>query len=65
MQVDPIIEELHAIRRKLAAECGNDLHKIVLRAAQRQKQAKHLQAVQPQPPTTQMPEQNQQKLPPA
>ena len=29
MWKDPIVEEVHAIREQLAAEHGNDLHKIV------------------------------------
>lgn len=29
MWKDPIVEEIHAIREQLAAEHGNDLHKIV------------------------------------
>lgn len=33
---DPIIDELHAIRRTLAAECDNDLLTIVKRAMKRQ-----------------------------
>ena len=33
---DPIINELHAIRQTLAAECNNDLLAIVKRAMKRQ-----------------------------
>ena len=32
MTSDPIIEEIHAIRQKLMAEAGGDLHEIIRRA---------------------------------
>ena len=33
---DPIIEEIHAVRRELAAQCNDDLKAIVQRAMQKQ-----------------------------
>jgi hypothetical protein len=36
MIVDSITEEIRAIRRKLAAECGNDLARIFAEARQRE-----------------------------
>ena len=33
---DPIIEELHAIRREIAARFDNDIHRIAADARQRQ-----------------------------
>ncbi len=36
MWADPIVEEIHGIRRQLANECQDDLKKIVQRAVQRQ-----------------------------
>lgn len=33
---DPIVEELHAIRREIAARFGNDLHRIAADARERQ-----------------------------
>ena len=38
MWKDPIIEELHAVRKQLAAECNNDLKAIVLRAMKKQQE---------------------------
>lgn len=38
MWKDPIIEELHAVRQQLAAECNNDLKAIVLRAMNKQQE---------------------------
>jgi hypothetical protein len=35
---DPIVEEIHAIRAKIAAECNYDLHKISERAKEFMKQ---------------------------
>ena len=32
MTSDPIIEEIHAIRQKLMAEAGGDLHEVIRRA---------------------------------
>jgi hypothetical protein len=37
LPTDPIIDELHTIRRTLAAECNNDLQTIVQRAIKRQR----------------------------
>ena len=34
---DPIVEEVHAIRAKIAAECDYDFHKISERAKEVQK----------------------------
>jgi hypothetical protein len=45
---DPIVDELHAIRQQLAAECNNDLEAIVRRAMQRQQQ--HVRQLITQPP---------------
>ena len=42
---DPIIEEIHAVRRELAAECNNDLKLIVHRSMQRQE--RHAQMLMP------------------
>jgi len=28
MWKDPIVEEIHAIRRQIAKECGHDLHRV-------------------------------------
>ena len=42
---DPIIEEIHAVRRELAAECNNDLKIIVQRSMQRQE--RHAQLLVP------------------
>jgi hypothetical protein len=36
MPSDPITDEIRAIRRRLAAECGNDLAKIFADARQRE-----------------------------
>ena len=33
---DPIIDEIHAVRRELAAQCNDDLKAIVQRAMQKQ-----------------------------
>jgi predicted metal-dependent phosphoesterase TrpH len=34
---DPIVEEVHAIRAQIAAECDHDFHKITERAIETQK----------------------------
>jgi hypothetical protein len=36
MHVDPITEEIRAIRRKLAEQCGNDVRKILADVRARQ-----------------------------
>lgn len=48
MWKDPIIEELHAVRRQLAAECNNDLKTIVLRAMQKQREPAHRAVAPPE-----------------
>ena len=50
---DPIIEEIHAVRRELAAECNNDLKIIVQRSMQRQERHAPLLA----PRTHELPQQ--------
>jgi hypothetical protein len=37
MWQDPIVEEIHQIRHQLAAQCDNDLSKLVERAMQHQR----------------------------
>ena len=51
MVKDPIIEELHDIRREIAAEHGNDLQRIGTYFMEKQKQrAKPLTAFPPRRP---------------
>jgi hypothetical protein len=38
MFIDPIVEEVHAARAKIAAECDYDLHKITQRIEKFMKQ---------------------------
>jgi hypothetical protein len=45
MWQDPIVEEIHQIRQQLAAQCGNDLSKIVERAMQHQQERAAMQPV--------------------
>jgi hypothetical protein len=42
MWQDPIVEEIHQIRHALAAQCNNDLSKLVERAMQRQQERARL-----------------------
>lgn len=46
MNRDPIVEEVRAIRERLAAECDFDVHKIFERARAEQMQS-HARIVQP------------------
>ncbi len=38
MWTDPIVEEVRAIRREIAAEVGNDLHRLCERAREWERQ---------------------------
>ena len=38
---DPILDELHAVRRKMHDDCGGDLGELVLRIRERQNKSDH------------------------
>ena len=38
---DPILDELHAIRRKMHDDCGGDLAELVARIRERQEKSDH------------------------
>lgn len=38
MSDNPILDELHQIRRDLLAECGNDIHKFLERMRERERE---------------------------
>ena len=48
---DPILDELHAVRRKMHDECGGELAEIVARMRQRQDKSGHPRAATPVPRT--------------